>query len=59
MNAISEKDKRLIAEGEAKGLEKGKREGKRETAQKMKADGLPLDVIRKYNGLPAQEIAEL
>ena len=54
-NAISEKDKRLIAESEARGRE----ENKRETAKKMKADGMPIDVIRKYTGLSQKEIKAL
>jgi len=54
-NAISEKDKRLIAEGEAK----GELEALRRTAKKMKVDGVPTDVISKYTGLPQKEIKEL
>lgn len=59
VNAISEKDKRLIAEGEAKGEAKGERNALRRTAQQMKADGMPLDVIRKYTGLSLQELQKL
>jgi len=62
-NAISEKDKRLLAEGEVKGEAKGRAEGKleaqRKTAKDMKSDGFPLDVIRKYTGLSQKEIEAL
>jgi len=54
-NAISEKDKRLIAKAEAKGRD----DNKRETAKKMKADGIPTDVISKYTGLSQKDIKEL
>ena len=71
VNAISEKDKRLIAESEARGEAKGKAEGRaegraegelealRRTAKKMKAGGVPTDVISKYTGLAQKEIREL
>ena len=67
VNAISEKDKRLIAESEARGEAKGKAEGRaegelealRRTAKKMKAGGVPEDVISKYTGLAQKEIREL
>lgn len=55
VNAISEKDKRLIAKAEAKGRD----DNKRETAKKMKADGIPTDVISKYTGLSQKDIKEL
>lgn len=58
-NAISEKDKRLIAEGKAEGKAEGELEALRRTAKKMKADGVPTDVISKYTGLPQKEIKEL
>jgi predicted transposase/invertase (TIGR01784 family) len=51
------------AEGEAKGIEKGRAEGRAEgiieTARKMKADGLPCEVIAKYTGLTTDEISKL
>ena len=39
--------------------QKGERKGKIEIACKMKADGLPNEVIAKYTGLSVDEIAEL
>jgi len=67
VNAMSEKDKRLIAEGEAQGIAKGRVEGLaegelkalRKTAKQMKDDGMPVDVISKYTGLPQKEIKDL
>jgi len=63
VNAISEKDKRLLAEGEAKGeakgIVKGELKAARKMARHMKADGQPIDVISKYTGLSRKEIEEL
>ena len=41
------------------GREEGRVEGKRETAKKMMGDGLPMDMISKYTGLSASDIAAL
>lgn len=45
------------------GLEEGRAEGRAErlteTAQKMKADNLPVDLIQKYTGLTEDEITKL
>lgn len=53
--AISEKDKRLIQEGEAKGKAEGLAEGElramKKMAKQMKADGLSHEAISKYTGL--------
>ena len=73
--AMSEKDKRLIqegeakgkaeglAEGKAKGLAEGKAEGREEEkanmAKNMKADGLSHEDISKYTGLSQAEIKKL
>ena len=48
-----------LKEGEAKGKEAGLREGKLETARQMKADGMAVETIAKYTGLPVAEIAAL
>ena len=52
-----------IAEGEKIGIEKGRVEGEKkkskEAALKMKADNLPVELISKYTGLTAEEIASL
>ena len=48
-----------LAEGRAEGRSEGRAEGLMETAQKMKADGLPIDVIVKYTGLSSEQIAAI
>jgi len=45
--------------GEMKGREEGRKEGQREIALKMKADGLPNEVVAKYTGLSVDEISEV
>jgi predicted transposase/invertase (TIGR01784 family) len=65
--AISEKDKRLIQEGEAKGKAEGLAEGLAEgelnalkkMAKQMKMDSLSDEVIAKYTGLSQAEIKKL
>ena len=52
-----------LAQGKAEGLAQGKAEGKaeasRENAKKMKADGVPVELIAKYTGLSPEEIKGL
>ena len=52
-----------MAEGLAKGLAEGRAEGKdeanRENARKMKADGMPFELISKYTSLSKEEIEAL
>ena len=48
-----------MAKGFGKGLEQGAQSEKLETARRMKADGLPIDVISKYTQLSPDEIAKL
>ena len=48
-----------LAEGEAKGRAKGRAEASTENARKMKADGMSVELIVKYTGLSADEIAAL
>ena len=65
--AMSEKDKRLIQEGEAKGKAEGLAEGLAEgelnalkkMAKQMKMDSLSDEVIAKYTGLSQAEIKKL
>lgn len=57
--AISEKDKRLIQEGEAKGKAEGKKEEKMNIAKQMKSDGINSEIISKYTGLSEEEIVAL
>ena len=47
------------AEGIAQGKAQGAQSEKFDTAKRMKADGLPLDVIAKYTQLPLSEIEKL
>ena len=52
-----------MAEGMEKGMEKGMTEGmekaNRENARRMKADGMPVELIAKYTGLTIEEINSL
>lgn len=48
-----------LAEGEAKGRAEGEHKMAIETARKMKADGMPTDVIAKYTDLSVEEIEAL
>ena len=48
-----------LAEGRAKGLAEGAGEAKRENARRMKADGMPAELIAKYTGLDVNEIESL
>ena len=45
--------------GREEGREEGRKEGREEIARKMKADGLPNEVIAKYTGLSADEIVQM
>ena len=53
----------VLEEGREEGRKEGEASGikmaKRETAKKMMADGLPVDVISKYTGFSASDIAAL
>ncbi len=49
----------VLEEGRAEGREEGKEESQRETAKKMMGDGLPVNMISKYTGLSASDIAAL
>ena len=51
--------KKSLAEGFAKGREEGREEEKLNTARKMKADGMTVDLIEKYTGLSAEDIEKL
>ena len=61
--AIEKAKAKAMERGEAAGVKKGKAEGlaekARETAMKMLADGMPVEIIRKYTGLTLEEIAEV
>jgi predicted transposase/invertase (TIGR01784 family) len=59
LTAVAEGEARGEARGLEKGLEKGKMEEKVETARKMLKDGMPIDIIEKYTGLPKEQIEQL
>lgn len=47
------------AEGYEEGMEKGMEENKRENARRMKADGMPAELIAKYTGLSIETVNSL
>jgi predicted transposase/invertase (TIGR01784 family) len=52
-------ERRGRKKGRVEGIEEGRVEGKKETARKMLDDGLPIERIAQYTGLPYQEIEQL
>jgi len=48
-----------LEQGRTEGLEQGRTEEKLTMAHRMKADGLPCEVIAKYTGLTVDEITKL
>ena len=60
---LAEGREKGLAEGREKGLAEGRAEGientKRDTARRMKADGMPTELIAKYTGLSVAEIEQL
>lgn len=48
-----------FGKGKTEGVEEGRSAEREDTARKMKSDGLPPDVITRYTGLSAEEIAKL
>lgn len=58
-SALAEHEAKGRAEGLAQGLTQGAKHKSIETANKMKADNLPLEMIMKYTGFSAEEIAEI
>ena len=48
-----------LAKGRAEGVEAGKLEEKLDTALKLKAEGIAIDVIAKCTGLTEEQIAKL
>ena len=47
------------AEGLAEGMEKGEDKANRENARRMKADGMPAELIAKYTGLTLEVVNSL
>ena len=45
-----------IAEGMAQGMAQGIEQNKRDNASRMKADGMPAELIAKYTGLSLETI---
>ena len=48
-----------MANGRAEGMEKGIEENRRENARRMKADGMPDELIAKYTGLTSEQVSAL
>ena len=48
-----------LEEGLAKGKAEGIEEGKKEMALRMKAEGIPVEIIARCSGLSAEEIEAL
>ena len=48
-----------LAEGIEKGIEKGEDKANRENALRMKADGMPAELIAKYTGLTIEAVNSL
>ena len=46
-------------EGKEEGRAEGKAEANMDNARKMKADGMPVELITKYTGLTIEEIEKL
>jgi predicted transposase/invertase (TIGR01784 family) len=61
--AIRHGYKQGLAQGRADGIVQGHAEGveqnKRDNARRMKADGMPIELIAKYTGLTAEDINSL
>mgnify|MGYP000381096835 CR=1 FL=1 len=51
--------KQGLEEAQKQRMEKGMKQKEIEVARKMKSDGLPTDIISKYTGLSADEIAKI
>ena len=49
----------VVSSAERRGKEEGREESKRDTARKMKADGMAVELIAKYTGLTIEEINAL
>ncbi len=48
-----------VEEARGQGIERGIEQGKFDTARKMKAAGIAVEVISQYTGLTLEQIAEL
>jgi predicted transposase/invertase (TIGR01784 family) len=48
-----------LAEGRAEGRAEGIKEANRENARRMKADGMPAELIAKYTGLTVEAVNSL
>ena len=59
VNAMTGAEQKGRAEGRAEGETIGAEKARRENARTMKADNMPVELIAKYTGLTAEEIAAL
>ena len=58
-SGLTEGMEKGIEKGMEKGMEKGAEENKRESACRMKADGMPAELIAKYTGLTIEAVNSL
>jgi predicted transposase/invertase (TIGR01784 family) len=58
-NAINTAKKDAKEEGRAEGRAEGKAKANMDNARKMKADGMPAELIAKYTSLSIEEIVTL
>jgi predicted transposase/invertase (TIGR01784 family) len=56
---VEEIKQQSMEQGMEQGMEKGMEKGKLEIARNLLANGVPLDVITKSSGLPADKIQAL
>ena len=59
VNAINTAKKEAKEEGLAEGRAEGERDKALESARRMKADGMPAELIAKYTGLPLEVVNSL
>ena len=59
VNAINTAKKEAKEEGLAEGRAEGERDKALESARRMKADGMPAELIAKYTGLPLEAVNSL
>ena len=58
-NVVSSAERRGRAEGRVEGRAEGRADEKADIARRLKADGMPAELIAKYTGLSAEEIDQL
>ena len=59
LNAMAGAEMKGREEGRAEGLAEGEEKANRENARRMKADGMPAELIAKYTGLTIETVNSL